>query len=156
MLLTGTYPRTLDDKLRVAVPKQIRELLADSKLYLTPGTDGALVIYPGEVLEQISVLLGSQSQAAKETRAFSRLFYAQAQPVDMDKQGRIRLPAELTKLNQFSNEVVVVGVRDRLEIWDAKAWDQFIHQTQPSYDQLAEKVFENAVRRQESAEENKE
>lgn len=144
MLLTGTYPRSLDDKMRVAIPKQIRDALADSKLYVTPGTDNALVIYTGEVLEQIGALLGSQSQAAKETRAFSRLFFAQAQPVELDKQGRMRIPVELANLAKFSNEVVVVGVRDRLEIWDAGSWTNFIEATQPSYDELAEKVFENA------------
>lgn len=142
MLLTGTYPRTLDDKSRVAVPKHIREVLAGATLYITPGTDKALVVYTGEVLEEIGVHLGSQSQAAKETRAFSRLFYAQAQPVEIDKQGRMRIPAELASLNGFSNEVVIVGVRDRLEIWDAAAWNEFIQATQPSYDELAEKVFE--------------
>ena len=145
MLLTGTYRRTLDDKLRLSVPKQLRELLTDSNLFLTPGTDKALFVYTGETLEGIGNMLSNLSPAAKETRAFSRLFYAQAQPADMDKQGRLRLTPELSKLAGLENEVVIVGVKDRLEIWNAAGWDAFLLESQPSYDELAEQVFANAT-----------
>ncbi|MEC8557632.1 MAG: division/cell wall cluster transcriptional repressor MraZ [Planctomycetota bacterium] len=145
MLLTGTYRRTLDDKLRLSVPKQLRELLTDCNLFLTPGTDKALFVYTGETLEGIGDMLSNQSPAAKETRAFSRLFYAQAQPADIDKQGRLRLTLELSELAGLENEVVIVGVRDRLEIWNAVSWDAFLVKSQPSYDELAEQVFANAI-----------
>lgn len=145
MLLTGTYRRTLDDKLRLSVPKQLRELLTDRNLFLTPGTDKALFVYTGETLEGIGDMLSNLSPAAKETRAFSRLFYAQAQPADMDKQGRLRLTSELSELAGLENEVVIVGVRDRLEIWNAVSWDAFLLESQPSYDELAEQVFANAI-----------
>ena len=78
-------------------------------------------------------------------RAFSRLFYSQAQPADIDRQGRLRIPPELAKLANLNNEVVVLGVRDRIELWNAESWDQFLQQTQPSYDELAERVLRNVV-----------
>lgn len=156
MLLTGSYRRNLDGKLRLAIPKQLREALGFpeiTSLFIAPGTDRALVIYTAEVLEQIGNMLSKLSPAAKETRAFSRLFYAQAQPADVDRQGRLRIPPELAKLAGFdipattessSAEVVVLGVRDRIEIWHAAAWDAFLAETQPSYDDLAETVFAEA------------
>lgn len=146
MLLTGSYRRTLDDKLRVSIPKQLREILGETNLFVTPGTDQALVVYTGLVLEQIGNALGKLSPAAKDARAFSRLFYAQAQPTEIDKQGRLRIPVDLAKLSSLSGEVVVVGLRDRLEIWDGSAWDSFLEGTRPSYDELAERVFEDAMR----------
>ena len=146
MLLTGSYRRNLDDKLRLAIPKQLRDELGfpeQSSLFITPGTDRSLVIYTAEVLEQIGQTLGTLSPAAKETRAFSRLFYAQAHPADVDRQGRLRIPPELAKLSGIADEVVVLGVRDRIELWDTRAWDAFLEKTQPSYDDLAESVFAN-------------
>lgn len=148
MLLTGSYRRALDDKLRLAIPKQLRDALGfpeTSSLFIAPGTDRALVIYTADVLEQIGQSLSRLSPAARETRDFSRLFYAQAQPADVDRQGRLRIPPELAKLSGLVTEVMVIGVRDRIELWDAETWDAFLAKTQPSYDQLAENVFRNAT-----------
>ncbi len=148
MLLTGSYRRSLDDKLRVAIPKQLREALGfpdTTSLFIAPGTDNSLVIYTAKVLEQIGDSLNHLSPAAKDTRAFSRLFYAQAQPADVDRQGRLRIPAELAELAKLAGEIVVLGVRDRIELWDAEAWNQFLATTQPTYDDLAERVFDQAT-----------
>lgn len=148
VLLTGSYRRNLDDKQRLAIPKQLRDALGfpeNNTLFIAPGNDRALVIYTAEVLEQIGKSLSKLSPAARETRDFSRLFYAQAQPAEVDRQGRLRIPPELAKLSGLLNEVVVIGVRDRIELWDASAWDQFLAKTQPSYDDLAESVFRDAV-----------
>lgn len=147
MLLTGCYRRTLDDKSRLAIPKQLRDAMGphETNLFIAPGTDKALVIYTSAVLEQMGQALGKLSPAAKDTRAFSRLFYAQAQPADVDKQGRLRIPTELASLAGIQTEVVVVGVRDRIELWDASSWDRFLTENQASYDSLAEAVLGQAA-----------
>lgn len=147
MLLTGSYRRSLDDKLRLAIPKQLRDALnyPEAKtLFIAPGQDKSLAIYTEDVLEQMGKSLSRLSPAAKQTRAFSRLFYAQAQPAEIDKQGRLRIPPELAKLGELEGEVVVVGVRDRIELWSATAWDAFLSDTLPSYDDLAEEVLSDA------------
>ncbi len=144
MLLTGSYRRTLDEKMRLSLPKQLRQSLGDSRLFLAPGTDRALALYAEEVLSQIGLALGRLSPAAKEARSFSRLFYAQAQPVEIDRQGRLRIPPELAKLSSIVDEVMIVGIRDRIEFWNASEWDAFFQNTQPSYDTLAERVFDDA------------
>lgn len=144
MLLTGSYRRALDEKQRLAIPKQLRDAIGypdKTSLYIAPGTDKSLVIYTAEVLEGIGSALSKLSPAAKETRDFSRLFYAQAQPADIDRQGRLRIAPELAKWSGLSGEVVVLGVRDRIELWDSTAWNDFLSKTQPSYDDLAERVF---------------
>lgn len=147
MLLTGSYRRSLDDKLRLAIPKQMRDALNypnEKSLFIAPGQDRSLAIYTEEVLEQMGKSLNRLSPAAKQTRAFSRLFYAQAQPAEIDKQGRLRIPPELAKLGELEGEVVVVGVRDRIELWSATSWDAFLNDTLPSYDDLAEQVMSDA------------
>lgn len=148
MLLTGSYRRNLDDKMRLALPKPLREALGfphPISLFLAPGTDKSLAIYPVGVLQQIGAALGELSPAGKDSRAFSRLFYAQAQPADVDRNGRLRIPAELAEWAGLVNEVVVVGVRDRIEVWEAVAWDRFLEHHQPVYDSLAESVWNQAM-----------
>lgn len=147
MLLTGCYRRTLDDKARLAIPKQLRDAIGfpqETNLFIAPGTDKALVIYTAAVLEEIGQALSKLSPAGKDTRAFARLFYSQAQPAEIDKQGRLRIPAELASFAGIKSEVVALGVRDRIELWDAATWDNFLTQNQSSYDALAEAVLGQA------------
>lgn len=145
MLFTGSYRRSLDEKLRLAIPKQLKDALAadagTSALFITPGTDHSLAIYTEKVLEELGQRLAQSSPAEKDTRSFSRLFYAQAQPAEIDGHGRLRVPAELATLARLTGEVVVLGVRDHIELWEASAWDAFLSATQPSYDALAERVL---------------
>jgi MraZ protein len=144
-MLVGSYRRTLDDKMRLAIPKPLRDSLGfpeKNELYLTPGTDRSLAIYSGELLSQIGEALAQKSPVAQEMRSFTRLFYAQAQVAEIDSQGRMRVPADLARLAQLEGEVVLLGVRDHIEIWSAEAWEVFLQQTQPLYDQLAERAFE--------------
>jgi MraZ protein len=144
MLLTGSYRRTLDDKLRLAIPKQLRDACGFSDqtvLYLAPGTDGSLAIYTHEVFDQLGQRLAQASPVAQDMRSFSRLFYAQAQMAEVDKQGRMRIPPELAQLASLTNEVVLLGVRDHMELWNAGAWDSYLGNNQPKYDRLAESAL---------------
>lgn len=141
MLLTGSYRRTLDDKSRLAIPKQLRDAFGFSDqttLYLAPGTDGSLAIYTQEILEELGRRLAGTSPVAQEHRSFSRLFYAQAQMAEIDRQGRLRIPPELAQLAKITSEVVLLGVRDHMELWDAQIWDAYLGENQPKYDRLAE------------------
>jgi MraZ protein len=142
MLLTGTYERTLDDKLRLAMPKPLRESLADEKqLILTPGTDGSLSLFPQSAFAGLAEQLAARSPSGQEVRAFSRLLYAQSHTVELDSQGRLRLPAELAKLANLDGDVVLLGVGDRVELWNKTRWDAYLTELQPRYDELAESAL---------------
>jgi len=144
MLLTGSYRRTLDDKLRLSLPKQLREQIGfpqQTSLFIAPGTDKTLVIYTLETLEKLGNAMDKLNPAAKDARAFTRLFFAQAQPADVDRQGRLRIPTELATLAEISSEVVILGARNHLEIWNTSSWDEFLANTRSRYDELAESVM---------------
>lgn len=144
MVLTGSYRRALDEKFRVAIPKQMREKLGEQVLFVAPAVDGAIVVYTAAVLDEVGETLKRLSPAASEARSFSRLFYSQVTEVELDRQGRLRIPPELTKLAGLKQEIMIVGIRDRIEIWDVTVWGEFLKSTQPSYDRLAENVFKAA------------
>src|SRR5688500_6701678 len=125
MLLTGTFSRAIDEKLRIAIPKRVREewLRGDGRaLYVAPGTDGSLALYTEDVFATLAARLMAVSPAEQDVRAFSRMFYSQAQRVEFDTQGRIRIPAELAELAKLERDTVLLGVMDHLEIWDRGRW----------------------------------
>ena len=139
MLLTGSYRRALDDKLRLAVPKPLREQLpAETPLYLTPGLDGCLAIYPQPAFATLADRLASGSPAAREVRDYSRLFFSQASMATPDSQWRLRIPPELINWANLSGESVIVGVRDHIEVWSALRWEHYVAQCDGHYEQLAE------------------
>jgi MraZ protein len=139
MLLTGSYRRTLDDKLRLAVPKPLREQLSPGEpLYLTPGLDGCLALYPPAAFAALADRLDAHSPAAREVRDYSRLFYSQAVSIVPDGQWRIRMSPELTRWADLAGEVIVVGVRDHVEVWAVEKWERYVAQRDAQYERLAE------------------
>jgi MraZ protein len=142
MLLTGTYPRTLDDKKRLTFPKRVRELLGDPEtLYVTPGPDQSLWLYTQAGLEQLSAKLDQTPATDAEARVFRRLYFAQTEAVDVDRTGRILIPDRLMQFAGLGHEAVLIGVRDHLELWDANRWQQYLNQHAPQFDAVAEKAF---------------
>jgi MraZ protein len=139
MLLTGSYRRALDDKQRLAIPKPLREQLpAGEPLYLTPGLDGCLAVYPKGAFSALAHRLSANSPGSREVRDYSRLFYSQATCVVPDSQWRFRATPELVAWAELSGEVVVVGVRDHLEVWAVEKWEQYLARCDGHYEQLAE------------------
>jgi MraZ protein len=144
MLLTGNFSRTLDEKLRLAIPKRLRdalECLAGSGLFVAPGTDATLAIYSEKAFSQLAERLAQASPTRQDVRTFTRLFYAQAQRAELDVQGRIRIPPELAELARLEKDVVLLGVHDHLELWPAARWQAYVAEKQTHYDQIAETAF---------------
>jgi MraZ protein len=144
MLLTGAFSRSIDDKLRVAIPRRLREALepgSQSAIYIAPGTDQSLAIYTEDAFARLADRLAQASPTRQEVRTFSRLFYARAQRVDMDAQGRVRIPPELAELARLEKEVVLLGVQDHVEIWAAQRWQAYLAERQSHYDDIAESAF---------------
>jgi len=149
MLLTGTFRRAVDEKLRIALPKPLRDALgplAKGVLYVTPGTDGSLALYTEDALARLADRLAIASPNAQDVRAFSRLFYARAQAIELDGQGRLRVPPELAELAGLGKEAVLVGVHDHVELWDRQRWEHYVALKQSQYDQFAEAAFERPAK----------
>jgi MraZ protein len=144
MLLTGTYQRSVDEKLRIAIPKRLRDALGmslDKGLFITPGTDGSLALYTEEVLSRLADRLAVASPTGQEVRAFNRLFFAQAEWAEVDNQGRVRIPTALAQASGIAGEVVLLGVQDHMELWEQQRWQAYFQQRVEEYDEIAERAF---------------
>lgn len=142
MLLTGTHPRTLDDKKRLTLPKRVREQLGDiTGLFVTPGPDQSLWIYTKPELERLSGKLDETPATDAEARVFRRLFFAQMEEVDLDKASRILIPDRLVQFAGLAHEVVLLGVLDHLELWDQARWQAYHETHSAEFDKVAEDAF---------------
>ena len=142
MLLTGTYPRTLDDKSRLVLPKRVRDLLGNpTTLFVTPGPDQSLWVYTEADLERLAGQLDQAPATDAEARLFRRLYFAQTEAVDLDKSGRMLVPERLGKFAGLAKEVVLLGVRDHLELWDVNRWQIYSDQHAAQFDAAAERAF---------------
>ncbi|MFT4555752.1 MAG: MraZ protein [Planctomycetaceae bacterium] len=145
MALTGTWPRTLDDKGRLAVPKRVREDLGGTdlkSLFLAPWTEKSLAVFTPTDFEALAQRFSEKSAGKADVRNYMRLFYARAERLDVDSQGRLRIPDRLKAFAELKREVVLLGVSDHLELWDAERWDAYVAQLNPQFDEIAEHAYE--------------
>jgi MraZ protein len=144
MLLTGTFSRTLDEKQRVALPKPLRTALGEKStaLFVAPCTEGSLALYSDDSFARLAQRLAEAPSADGDVRAFGRLFYANAAGVEVDGQGRIRIPQELVEWANLQGEIVLLGVGDHVELWGAERWRTYAAAHKTQYDQLSEAALD--------------
>jgi len=139
MLLTGTHTRTLDEKKRLVLPKRVREQLGmPETLFVTPGPDQCLWLYTQTGLEEFAGKLDAVPAADAEARVFRRLYFGRTEAVDVDRSGRVLIPDRLVQFALLQHEVVLIGVRDHLELWDAERWKAYLNDHSPRFDAVAE------------------
>jgi transcriptional regulator MraZ len=136
MLLTGTHPRALDDKKRLTLPRRVREQLGEpTVLYVTPGPERSLWLFTQDSLERQAEKV--DLSGGDESRIFRRLYFAQTEAVEVDRAGRILVPDRLMQSAGLSPEVVLIGVRDHLELWDGKRWQEYLERHAAGLDRLS-------------------
>jgi MraZ protein len=139
-MLLGAYDHTLDDKNRLTLPAKFRESFAEGVI-VTRGFDGCLYAYRRPDWDRlIESRLAPLDPLSPETRRLQRFLYAGATESELDKQGRVMLPAQLIEHAKLGREVVVAGVNDRLEIWDRAAWRKELAEIEGSAEDVAERL----------------
>ena len=108
---------------------------------LTRGLDACIEAYPAEGWnELVESNLSGLNPLSRETRVLERFYYTGAIEAQPDKQGRVMLPPALIDHGRLGREVVVVGMRDRLEIWDRAAWRAQLKEVMGSAEDVAERL----------------
>jgi MraZ protein len=139
-MLLGAYDHTIDDKNRLTLPAKYREAFKDG-VVVTRGLDGCLFAYRRPDWDRlVESRLAPLDPLSPETRRLQRFFYAGAAESELDKQGRMMIPAQLIEHAKLGKEVVVAGVNDRLEIWDRVAWRRELAEVEGSAEDVAERL----------------
>ena len=138
-MLLGEFEHTIDDKNRLTLPAKFRQELADG-LVVTRGMDGCLYAYARDDWARLADRIRALDPLSREARVMQRHFFSGAAAGELDKQGRMVLPATLLASAGIGREVTVAGVYDHLEIWDRAAWREHLKEVEGSAEHVAERL----------------
>jgi MraZ protein len=130
--LLGEHHYQMDPKGRISLPGKFREAFK-AGVHLTLGQEGCLYAFPPEEWAREKARIEARALADPETRGYNRVFFGNAEHVDLDGQGRLVVPRRLREKVRLSRDVAVVGVADRLEIWPEEEWSRYAESLESSY-----------------------
>jgi len=134
-MFNGRYSYAIEEKGRVFVPVKFRRGLspeAEDTFVITRGFDGCLAMYPLDRWREFEEQLGELPASDPEARRIVRWFSANAEYVRLDSQGRIRIPNHLLEFAQLDSGTVIIGVLDRIEIWNPGAYEKQEKESDPT------------------------
>lgn len=131
-MFLGTHTPKLDEKGRFFLPARFRDELAGG-VVITRMQDRALAVYARDVFVQMNNELAASPSSLKEVRDYQRMLAAAASDEIPDKQGRVTIPPHLRRYAGLDKDIVVIGAMNRLEIWDAAAWEQYSTDQEPVF-----------------------
>ena len=137
-MFLGEFQHTLDAKGRVILPARYREALEEGAVMTK--VDGALAVYPRNDWEEVARRIQERAREGGTQRQAARAYFAGAAEVTPDRQGRIAVPQQLRTYAGLERDVVVVGVFDRLEVWDAQRWRERLEEGDRSLSTGAEEL----------------
>ncbi|ADY55001.1 Protein mraZ [Syntrophobotulus glycolicus DSM 8271] len=144
MMFMGEYLHTIDNKGRLIVPVKFRESLGDHFI-ATKGLDNCLFIFPLKEWKSFEEKLKQLPISRPNARSFVRFFFSGAAECELDKQGRILLPANLREYASLDKDVILAGVMNRIEIWDNSRWKDYSSNAEDHYAEAAESLVDLGI-----------
>lgn len=144
IMFLGTYLHTIDERSRVSVPKKFREKLG-GPVVVTRGLDGCLFLYSRENWKKVEEKILMTPLTRSDARSFARLMFSGAMELELDRLGRILLPKYLTDYAGVNSEVAILGVGERIEIWDKEIWESYSNDLALKRDEIAERLSELGI-----------
>ena len=139
-MFMGEYHHNIDEKGRIVLPGKFRE--NRTKIVVTRGLEKCLYLYTMEDWEKVVNKLNELPFTKKDARTFMRSFFAGASVCEFDKMGRINITSPLVSYANLTKECVVIGVNDRIEIWDKDLFESFMNDNSSKLEEIAENLFE--------------
>ncbi len=140
MVFLGTHMPRLDDKGRLFLPAKFRDELSEG-LVVTRGQEHCLYIWPSSEFRTFTAGLRKDSVTNRKNRDFMRMLFAGASAEVADRQGRVTIPPLLRTYAGLERECVVIGAYNRVEIWDAAAWQTYTDEQEDAYANWSEEVL---------------
>ena len=140
MFFMGTYTPKLDEKGRLFLPAKFRDQLTEG-LVVTRGQEFCLTVWPMDDFVELTRKAQEAPVTVKGARDYTRFLFAGASEEKPDKQGRITITPMLREYASLDRDVVVIGVMNRIEIWDPARWQQYSAEQETKFSELSEEVF---------------
>ncbi|GGE41285.1 transcriptional regulator MraZ [Pullulanibacillus camelliae] len=140
-MFMGEYQHSIDEKGRLIVPSKFRDDLGTT-FVLTRGLDQCVFGYPMDEWKQLEQKLKALPFTKKDARAFTRFFFSGAAESQLDKQGRVNISQPLRKYANLEKECVVIGVSNRIEIWNKAIWESYYEESEASFGEISESLLD--------------
>ncbi len=137
----GSYLHQLDDKGRLALPVSFRRAAGENGFVLVHPDERALFLYPAAAWGQVEERLGELQRRQAEARAGVRAILANALQVVPDKQGRILIPDRLQRAAELEGEALIVGVIDKIEIWNPELFESATRKGKPEFEHFRRQIL---------------
>ncbi|MBL7155609.1 MAG: division/cell wall cluster transcriptional repressor MraZ [Candidatus Omnitrophica bacterium] len=141
----GEHEHKLDKKGRIIIPSKFREVSKENyveKFYITRGLDVCLFMFPEDEWKLQEARFKNLSFTKSQARKFNRLFFSGAVETVPDKQGRILVPPYLKSYAGIKKDIMIIGVANRIEIWNKDKWAEFYRTSKESFEDIAEKLID--------------
>lgn len=141
-MLIGEHIHTFDDKSRISLPAKFRKEMGKT-VVIAPGVDNCLFVFTAKGWKEFYERLirpDSSSVLQSDNRNFNRLIIGRAMEVDIDSIGRMLVPEHLREHAGLTDKAAIIGVLNRVEIWDEKAWVTYRTEFSKKTDVIAEKL----------------
>jgi MraZ protein len=141
----GEYSHGIDSKGRLILPARLREVAKENgieKFYVTRGLDKCIFMFGEQEWHQQENKFKSLSFTKQQARHFNRMFFSGAVEVMPDRQGRFIIPDYLKDFAGIKKDAVVIGVANRIEIWNTATWQAFFNTTSIDFEKTAEGMLE--------------
>lgn len=143
-MFIGEYQHKIDHKKRLAIPFKFRKGLG-KKAIVTRGIDRCLVIYPIVEWQKLAKKLESLPTSQNDARGFARILLAGAVDVSLDQLGRILIPDYLKSYADLKKTVSILGLSNKIELWDQESWEKYRNKTEMAVGDIAERIKELGI-----------
>ena len=140
----GEYSHSIDRKGRLILPAKFRDVCKEygiEKFFITRGLDKCIFMFSFEEWRVQEQKFKNMSFTKNESRQFNRLFFSGAVDVTPDKQGRFIIPQYLKEYAGIKRDAVVIGVSNRIEVWDTALWGEFHKNSSSVFEKTAENLL---------------
>ncbi|MFC0266057.1 division/cell wall cluster transcriptional repressor MraZ [Alloscardovia macacae] len=139
-LLLGTYEPKLDSKGRVAIPAKMRTQLG-AGCVMARGQERCVYLLPNDEFRRIAQQIQQVSLSNRAARNYLRVFLSGAVVLEPDKQGRVMIPQMLRSYANLADDVVLIGVGTRAELWNREDWETYLHDQEEDYSTMSDDIL---------------
>lgn len=143
-MLVGEYQHTLDPKGRLVLPAKFRDHFSDGCV-ITKGQERCLFVFPLDQWAEEEARVRELPRTNARARSYARSFFASADSQVPDKQRRVAITAKLQDYARLDKDVTIIGMSDRIEIWDTTTWESMSEAADDFYSDIEEALSEHGI-----------
>lgn len=132
-MFLGEFSRTKDNKGRIFIPSNFREELLGGVIVSKGFNEKCLFLFSRENWKKLQEKILSGQATKKNLQEFQRWFFSSARELEIDPQGRVKIPQNLQEHAGLEKDIVMVGVSDRIEIWSRQEWEKYYTQAETRF-----------------------